>query len=202
MLAVIDDQRRRTMRWVNHSYAVLLLTWAAAWFVAFGAVWSAQDGGGNPWLRVPTAPAWIVFGVAIVTGIVISVVVGVASGRSVRGPSRLAGAMYGWSWSLSMFSAGLLLGGVARAGAAPEVMAVLSPAIFVLLVGVLYLAGGALWRSPVQYALGVVMIGTTVVATFVGAPTHNLIYATVGPAAMLVVAILVLRGVLPAEGRR
>ncbi|MBF0700895.1 hypothetical protein IR074_03080, partial [Lactobacillus murinus] len=91
---------------------------------------------------------------------------------------------------------------VQRTGADAAVMAVLSPAIFVLLVGVLYLAGGALWRSPVQYALGIVMIATAIVASYAGTPTNYLVYATVGPLAMPIVATLMLRGVIPAEGSR
>lgn len=202
MLALMQRQQRRTAHWLNRSYATMLITWAAAWIIGFAAIWSAAEGGGNPFFRVPTAPAWIVFGVALVTGAVVSIVVGVRSGAGVRGPSRLAGALYGWAWSLSMFGAGLLLGAVQRAGADAEVMAVLSPAIFALLVGVLYLAGGALWRSPVQYALGIVMIATAVCASYAGAPMNYLVYATVGPVAMLIVATLMLRGVIPAEGAR
>lgn len=202
MLALMQRQQRRTAHWVNRGYAIMLITWASAWIIGFGAIWSATAGGGNPFFRMPTALAWAVFGVALVTGAVVSIVMGIRSGVGVRGPSRLAGAMYGWAWSVSMFGAGLLLGAVQRAGADAEVMAVLSPAVFALLVGVLYLAGGALWRSPVQYALGIVMIATAIGASYAGAPTNYLVYATVGPAAMLVVAILMLRGVLPAEGSR
>ena len=202
MIALMQQQRRRTAHWANRSYATMLITWAVAWIVGFGAIWSAADGGGNPFFRVPTAPAWIVFGAAIIGGIVVSTVAGIRSGAGVRGPSRLAGAMYGWAWTLSMIGGGMLVGAAQRAGAGAAVMAVVSPAIFVLLVGVLYLAGGALWRSPVQYALGVVMIGTAVGASYAGAPTNYLVYATVGPVAMLIVAALMLRGILPAEGAR
>lgn len=202
MLALMQDQRRRTLHWVNRGYAGMLLTWAVAWAVGFGALWSAEEGGGNPFFRIPTGPAWVVFGVVLLAGIAVSAVAGVRSGAGVRGPSRLAGTLYGWAWALTMTGAGLLVGAVERAGADPQVMAVLSPAVFVLLVGVLYLTGGALWRSPVLYALGVVMIATALAASYAGTPTNYLVYATVGPAAMLVVAVLMLRGVLPAEGSR
>ncbi|QLD12737.1 hypothetical protein [Microbacterium oleivorans] len=202
MLALMQQQRRRTVHWANRSYATMLITWAAAWAIGFGAIWSADVGGGNPWLRIPAAPAWIVFGVATVSAIVVSVVAGVRSGVGTRGPSRLSGAMYGWSWTLSMTGAGLLIGAIQRTGADATTMAVTTPALFVLIVGILYLAGGALVRSPVQYALGIVMIVTAIVASYAGTPTNYLVYATVGPLAMVVVATLMLRGVIPAEGRR
>jgi hypothetical protein len=44
------------------------------------------------------------------------------------------------------------------------------------------------------------MIATALGASFAGSPTHYLVYATVGPVAMLVVAALMARGVLPSEG--
>ncbi len=202
MLALMQTQRRRTQHWANRTYAVMLVTWSLSWFVGFGALWSGEGIGANPALSIAEPVAWIVFGSSLLIGIVVSIVAGVRSGAGLRGPSRTAGALYGWSWTLSMVGAGLLTGAVRRAGASAETMAVVSPALFVLLVGVLYLAGGALWRSPVQYALGIVMIVTAVIASYAGTPQNYLVYATVGPLSMMVVAVLMLRGVIPAEGRR
>lgn len=200
MLDLIDEQRRRTQRWELRTYVVMLVAWAVSWAVGFGALWSAETAGGNPWLRIPDAVSWVVFGVLIAAAIVVSIVAGIRAGTSTRGPSRLSGALYGWSWTISMVGAWGLLTALRRTGISEEAMSVLAPAMFILLVGVLYLAGGALWRSPVQYALGVVMIATTVVASFVGTPTHYLIYATVGPLAMLAVAVMMARGLLPSQG--
>jgi len=199
MLELMREQRRRTQRWTMRNYVLMLVIWAVAWAVGFLAVWSAETTGGSPWPRIPQPVAWTVFGVVILGAIVFSIVAGIRSGAGVRGPSRLSGMLYGWSWSVSMLGAWLLLTALQRAGLPPEAMSLLSPAVFVLLVGVLYLAGGALWRSPAQFALGIVMIATAVGATFAGAPTHYLIYATVGPIAMLVVAVLLARGVISAE---
>ena len=199
MLNLMRDQRRRTQRWELRLYVVMLVAWAVSWGIGFGALWSAESTGGNPWLRIPDAVAWAVFGGLLVAAIIISIVAGVRSGTAVRGPSRLAGALYGWSWTISMVAAWGVLTAVRRAGLSDSAMSVLAPALFILIVGVLYLAGGALWRSTVQYALGVVMIVTVVGASFAGAPTHHLIYATVGPAAMLTVAVMMARGVFTTQ---
>lgn len=181
--------------------SLMLITWAASWAVGFLALWSAETIGGSPWPRIPVTVAWPVFGIALVAGVVVSIAASIRSGMGVRGPSRLSGALYGWSWTISMVGAGFLLGAVQRTGASPELMAVLSPALFVLLVGVLYLAGGALWRSPAQYILGVIMIATAIGASFAGTPANYLVYATVGPVTMLVVAGLLLRGAIPVMGQ-
>lgn len=202
MLRVLREQERRTQRWSYGAYSIVLVVWALAWAIGFGALWSAETIGGSPWPRMPQQPAWIVFGVSIAVAIAVSIVIGARSGAGLRGPSKLAGAMYGWSWSISMVGASLILGAVQRAGLPPAVAGILAPALFALLVGVLYLAGGALWRSPAQFVLGCVMIATAVTASFAGGPTHYLIYATIGAGSMLIAAVLMARGILPSESAR
>lgn len=201
MFELMQSQRRSTQRKLLRGYTILLLVWAAAWAVGFGALWFGQGVGGADVLPAPVA--WSVFGACILGAIIWSIVTGVRSGASgIRGRSQLQGMLYGWSWTISMVGTWLLLMGVQRAGLSTEAAALLYPGAFVLMVGVLYLAGGALWRSPVQYVLGIVMIALVAIATFVGAPYHYLVYAIAGPIAMIVVAVLLARGVLPVEPRR
>ncbi|MFB7893480.1 hypothetical protein ACFC1I_14855 [Microbacterium sp. NPDC056044] len=201
MFELMQSQRRSTQSRLVRGYTVLLIVWAAAWAIGFGALWFGDGVGGVD--VIPAPISWTVFGVCILGAIVWSIVTGIRSGASgIRGRSRLQGMLYGWSWTISMIGTWLLLMGVQRAGLSPEAAALLYPGAFVLMVGVLYLAGGALWRSPVQYALGIVMIAVVVIATFVGDPYHYLVYATAGPLAMIVVAVLMGRGILPLEPRR
>lgn len=202
MLELLREQERRSQSQAHRLPALMLIAWAIAWAVGFLTLWSAAETGGNPWFRVPAEAAWAVYGASIAAAVVVSIISGIRIGVGVRGPSKLAGAMYGWSWTISTLGAGFLLGAMARAGVPSAVMGILAPALFALVVGVLYLAGGMLWRSPAQYALGCVMIATAIGASFAGAPTHNLIYGTVGSAAMLVMAVLLVRGILPFESTR
>lgn len=200
MLGLIDAQRRSTQSRLVRGYTWLLIVWAAAWAIGFGALWFAQDIGGVPVL--PPVAAWIIFGASLATAIAWSITAGVRSaGSGIRGGSQLQGAMYGWSWTISMVAAWLLIVGLQRAGLSQDLASLLYPGLFVMLVGVLYLAGGALWRSPVQYVLGVALIVIATAATFVGAPFHYLVYAVAAPLAMLVVAVLMFRGVLAHEPR-
>ncbi len=201
MFDLMESQRRATHRRLLRGYTVLLIVWAAAWAIGFTALWFGDGVGGADVLPAPVA--WTVFGVCILGAVVWSIVTGIRSGSSgIRGRSQLQGTLYGWSWTISMVGTWLLLMGVQRAGLSPEASSLLYPGAFVLMVGVLYLAGGALWRSPVQYALGIVMVVVVAIATFVGAPYHYLVYAIAGPLAMIVVAVLMARGVLPLEPRR
>lgn len=201
MLDLMNSQRRSTQSRLVRSYTQLLIVWAAAWAVGFGALWFGRDIGGVPLL--PLAVAWTVFGLSLAVAVAWSITAGVRSaGSGIRGGSQLQGALYGWSWTISMIAAWLLVSGLQRAGMSQELANLLYPGLFVMLVGVLYLAGGALWRSPVQYVLGIVLIAIAVAATFVGSPHNFLVFATAGPLAMLVVAVLMFRGILPHEPRR
>lgn len=201
MFALMQTQRRSTHRQLIRRYTVLLLVWAVAWGIGFGCLWLGREIGGVA--LIPTTLAWIIFGVCIAGAVIWSILAGVLSANDgIRGRSQLQGAFYGWSWTIGMVGVWLVSMALQRAGLSPELAALLYPALFVLMTGVLYLSGGALWRSPVQYALGVVMIIVAIAATWIGAPVHYLIYATVGPLAMVIVAILLVRGVLPHEPRR
>lgn len=199
MLSLMRTQQRTTQSRLVRSYTWLLVVWAVAWALGFGALWLAFAPA-EP--TVPPAFAWPIFGSLIIAAMVWSTVTGIRSASSgIQGRSQVQGAMYGWSWTIAMIGAGTLAAGVQRAGIDAEVSAVLFPGLFVIMVGVLYLSGGALWRSLVQYVLGIVMVGVAVTATFIGFPHHYLVYATVGPVAMLVVAFLLARGTLPHEPR-
>lgn len=200
MFDVMQSTRRRTQSLLTRVYTGLLFVWAGAWFLGFGALWLGDGIGGVD--VIPAPVAWIIFGVLIAVAIVWSIVAGVRSASAgIRGKSQLQGALYGNSWMISMMGGWLILAGLQRSGMPQETANLLYPAMFAFVVGILYLAGGAVWRSPAQYVLGIVMIAVVVVATFAGSPWHYLIYATAGPAAMIVVAVMMLRGVLPAEPR-
>ncbi|WP_235014716.1 hypothetical protein [Microbacterium sp. SLBN-154] len=199
MLRVMQSQQRMTQSRLVRSYVVLLVVWAAAWAIGFGVLYLSA----TPDPLVPAAAAWPVFAACIVVAIVWSITTGVRSASSgIRGASRVQGMLYGWSWTVAMVGASILLAGAQRVGLPADTAAVLYPGMFALVVGILYLGGGALWRSLPQYALGVVFIAVAGIATFLGTPVHYLVYAVVGPIAMLVVAVLLGRGVLPLEPRR
>lgn len=200
MFAVMQSTRRSTQSKLTRGYASMLFVWAGAWLFGFGALWFGTGIGGVDLL--PAVAAWIIFGVLIAAAIAWSIIVGIRSASSgIHGRSQLQGTLYGYSWTISMVAAWLIIVGLQKAGLSQELANVLYPALFVLLVGVLYLAGGALWRSPAQYILGIVMIIVAIVATFVGTPWHYLIYATVGPVAMIIVGFMMIRGIIPAEPR-
>ncbi|GAA1843567.1 hypothetical protein ACFQZV_11160 [Microbacterium koreense] len=193
MLELMEATRRKTVRQLTRRYALLFVVWAVAWAVGFFALWITSGVGALDIL--PPAAGWVIFIMALAVAVVWSTVVGIrAANDGISGRSQLQGALYGNAWTVSMIAAWLLILGLQRNGLPDDLAQLLYPAIYVFLVGVLYLAGGALWRAVPMFVLGVILIVVAVVATFIGTPTHYLVYATVGPAAMLVVAALMLWG--------
>lgn len=192
MLDLIDSTRRTTIRRLTRRYVLLYVVWAVAWAVGFGALWITQGVGALDVL--PTVLGWIVFAASLIIAIVWSAIVGIRAGSDgIRGRSQLQGMLYGFSWTISMIAAAMLIAGLQRNGLSQELANVLYPGLYVFLVGVLYLSGGALFRTVPMYIVGALLIVTAVVATFVGAPNHYLVYATIAPAAMLIAAVVMLR---------
>ncbi|WP_424466426.1 hypothetical protein [Pseudoclavibacter helvolus] len=199
MLALMRDQQRTTRTRLDRALYILLGTWAVAWFVGFQALWSAEDGGASPILRIPTATAFIIFGSLMIVGVIVSVVCGVSMGRGMRGRSNTAGTLYGFSWSISMMGAWFFAASLLRHVQDPALAPLLMPGIFVITIGVLYMAGAAMSRSGAQFALGVAVVVLAVVATALGAPTHYLIYSTAGPLIFVTFIVLLRAGVISSE---
>jgi len=63
------------------------------------------------------------------------VVTGTRAGRGVRGPSRMVGAMYGWSWTLGFSALAAVNIGVTRLGLPADAVTLLWSGSALLLVG-------------------------------------------------------------------
>ncbi|GAA1933597.1 hypothetical protein GCM10009775_26910 [Microbacterium aoyamense] len=193
MLALMDDARHSAARKLSNRYISLFVVWAVAWAIGFGILYITTGAGAFD--VVPTVVGWTVFAALIIGAIIWSTIVGIsAAGDGIRGPSQLQGMLYGLSWTITMFMAWLLIAGLQRNGLEGDLLQLVYPGVYVFLVGVLYLSGGAVFRAVPMYVLGGILIVVACVATFFGYPTHYLVYATVGPAAMLVVAALMAWG--------
>lgn len=157
--------------------AAIVATWGVVWLVGYLAVWSGETGG-NPWLRLPAGVEWWVLAGLIAAGVAISATLGVLMGRGRRGPSSRAGAMYGLSFGIGTVTLMLFDVALVRSGLTATQASLLFPGTFTLLIGALYLAGGT--SSRAQFVTGCALLAAVIVATFVGAPHHLLVYAIAG----------------------
>jgi hypothetical protein len=185
-LALIERQRREVHRRLGVNVALFYGPWGAAYLLGFGSVFLTYPTA-VPW-RLPGGVAAVITGVLFATAVVVSVVTGTRAGRGVRGPSRMVGAMYGWSWTLGFSALAAVNIGVTRLGLPADAVTLLWSGSALLLVGVLYLAGGALWQDRFQYGLGVWMLVTGAGSVLAGVPGNFAVLSLAGGGGLLLTA--------------
>jgi hypothetical protein len=131
-----------------------------------------------------------VFFALLATAVTITIVHSVRRSGGTRGPSARTGAMYGWAWTLGFVAYPFIISGVARADASPEVIALIANALACVVVGLMYLAGGAAFGDTGLYVLGLWILLVGGVATLAGIPGSYLVLATAGGGGFLVMAVV------------
>ncbi len=177
-LSIIERQQARTGQALSPDVALMNTVWGLAYLLGGTAYYLYRVGVLS---GVLTVVACVAIGAA---AIATSVVYSVRSAQGVRSAPELErrGAYYGFGWLI-----GLGLTGVLAYGAG---MPVLTPVLFVFVVGLLYLAGGAVWTDPLQYAGGAWIMLVAVAAIFVPSPAHILVLAVGAGGGMLVLGRL------------
>lgn len=184
-LAIIDAQRAVVRQKAEVDDRLILLTWGVAWLVGYLALYLTAKESGSP-----AVWAFAVFAGLLAAAVVATIVHTVRRTAGLAGPGSTSGAMFGLSWSIGFTGLALIMVGLMRAGISDVVASLLWNALPCLLVGVLYLAGGALWRSGILYGLGawIVLVGGG--ATIAGLPAMYLVMAVAGGGGLLVGAAL------------
>ena len=103
--------------------ALFFWPWGVAYLLGFGSIFLTY--GTYPLLPVANWVAAVITAVFFAAAMVVSVVCGARSGRGIHGPSRMVGAMYGWSWTLGFLG---LLGvniGLTRLGLSEDAVSLL-----------------------------------------------------------------------------
>jgi hypothetical protein len=185
-LALIERQQREVHRRLGVNVALFYGPWGAAYLLGFGSVFLTYPTAVP--LRLPGGVAAVITGVLFAAAVVVSVVNGTRAGRGVRGPSRMVGAMYGWSWTLGFCGLAAVNIGVTRRGVPADAATLLWSGSALLLVGVLYLAGGALWQDRFQYGLGVWMLVTGAGSVLAGVPGNFAVLSLAGGGGLLLTA--------------
>lgn len=98
--------------------------------------------------------------------------------------------MFGIAWSIGFFGQGLIVAGVAKAGASDEVVAIVANGAACLVVGLLYMGAGAIWRQIALYLIGTWMIATAAAASLVAMPAGYLVMSLAGGGGLLVGAVV------------
>ena len=183
LLALIAAQRETTRRRTSPTMAVIGTAWGLAWLAGYLVLYVTFDGVVSPWW------AFAIFAGLLVLAIVVTAVHTARRVSGIHGESATVGAMYGWAWVIGFTAAALIFASAARAGASPEMMAILTNGVSCLVVGLLYLAGGMLWREARMFALGAWIVLIAGFASLAGPPTTYLVMAVAGGGGFLVAAV-------------
>ncbi|MFF2268466.1 hypothetical protein ACFVTZ_09365 [Cellulosimicrobium cellulans] len=193
-LRLIREQQDRARDATEPDARLLFLAWGVAWLVGYLCLWaSAVHGGAGTGSMAGAQPEpwafWVFFSL-IAAAIAFTIVHTVTRTVGTRGVSARQGTLYGWAWTLGFVSYGFVLGGLARAGASEEVMALASNAFACVVVGLLYLGGGVAFCEQRLYAVGVWILLVAGVATIAGLPLTYLVMGALGGGGFLVMAVV------------
>ncbi|SDB90135.1 hypothetical protein SAMN05216410_0805 [Sanguibacter gelidistatuariae] len=165
---------------------VLFGLWGVAWLLGYLGLYLTANGslpGGRATpegVLTPAPLAFTVFALLIAGAMAATIVYSIRAGAGVQGVSSRTGAMYGWSWCIGFVGMSVILGGLVNAGASDEVIILAANALACLVVGIMYMAGGALWQDTRQYILGIWIIAVAAIALYVGLPNTYLVMAVLG----------------------
>jgi hypothetical protein len=190
-LAAIDAAQQHTTASLRPSPLGMFLPWGLGYLVGFGGVWLAVRG------VLPGAVVTVLLVLAAVVPLISTGVTVARSTRGVSGPSRRVGALYGWAWLLGFAALVAINIRVGLLGVPGPTLSLLWSGSALLVVGLLYLAGGALWNHVPQYVLGVWTLVTAVATVFVGYPANFAVLALAGGGGFIVLGVW-----LHVQGRR
>ncbi|WP_342023634.1 hypothetical protein AAE021_17905 [Arthrobacter citreus] len=180
-LAIVEDAEQSTRRQLNGNTALIYLLWGLAWIAGYGALEGSRRG----WLPLDPDSALIVLAAALLVATVTTVVLSMRSALGIRGHSAFQGGMHGASWAMGFLIMGILSMSIGRAVDDFWLRGMLINSTAVLIVGLLYVAGGTTFNDRRQCYLGLWLLGVTAAALLSG-PDHFLaVYLYLGAGGML-----------------
>ncbi|MEU4522105.1 hypothetical protein AB0F52_25715 [Amycolatopsis sp. NPDC024027] len=187
-LNLIAQQHRRTRRELGGGPARMLAAWALAWIVGWGFTYVTTLPGVG-------VPGWVAGGLVVpllfLGAVAYTTFTSIRTGRGIRGPSRTVGAMYGYGWALG--SIGLMVVDIritSFQALSTDQVSLLWTGTWLLLTGVMYLAGGMVWQDKLMYGLGAWMIVSAALSVLVGYPANFLVLTVCGGGGFLLGAIV------------
>ncbi len=184
LLALIAAERERTRRRTAPTLAVIGTAWGVAWLFGYLTLYVTFDGVSSPWW------AFTVFAGLLALAVVVTAVHISRRSAGLSGESSTVGAMYGWTWVVGFLAAFLLFAGAVQAGITPELMALLTNGVSCIVVGLLYMAGGTVWREWRMFLLGAWIAVVAGLASLAGAPVIYLVMALAGGGGFLLAALV------------
>ncbi|WP_326821930.1 hypothetical protein [Streptosporangium sp. NBC_01756] len=190
-LRLIEQQGSAAVHRLTPDPVPHYLAWGLAWLVGFGAFFLRQGLSGTPYVPVPDGVAMALLFGSMSLAMLVSSLTMWQLRSPVRGASQARGAMYGFAWFFGFFTMWVIALRFTPL-LAPAEVSLLWASLSMMVVAVLYMAGGAIWLVRPMFVFGAGLAVLNGVGTAAGPGWHSLLMA-VGAGGGSVVAGLMLR---------
>ncbi|MGW3324143.1 ABC transporter permease [Streptomyces virginiae] len=164
------------------------LSFGFAYVLGHGA--AAVSQGAAPLLDLPGWLPTTLLGGGLVVGIVLTTMAALRAQVGATAPEILSGRLLGVAWIAAFTALFLAVTGLTSVLEQPELQSVLWPAGSGLIVGLLYLAEGAVRRNLLHYGLGIWLALTSTAALWFASPGLYWVLAVAGGGAYVLGAAL------------
>ncbi|MFF5780260.1 ABC transporter permease [Streptomyces virginiae] len=164
------------------------LSFGLAYVLGHGTAAASQ--GADPLLDLPDWLPTTLLGGGLVVGIVLATLAGLRAQVGATAQEILSGRLLGAAWIAAFTALFLAITGLTSVLEQPELQNVLWPAGSGLIVGLLYLAEGAVRRDLLHYGLGVWLALTSTAALWFAAPGLYWVLAVAGGGVYVLAAAL------------
>jgi hypothetical protein len=188
-LRLIETQRGAAVRSLSPDPRLIYWPWGLAWGIGFGLLFLRHGPQEQVRVNLPDALPLITLYVLMIIAFVVSGMAGARANRQVSGDSASRGLKYGLSWFAGFAGVSVFCVHFGRLLSPPEV-GLLWAAASVGLVGVLYLAGSAIWQSRDLFVLGLWLTISNIAGVLAGPGWHALIISVAGGGGLLVAGLV------------
>jgi hypothetical protein len=175
-LRLIEQQRSATVKRLHGDPLLLYVPWGVAWLLGFTALFLHYGLDGVAYAPISRTQALTVLLAGIALAGAISMFGMVKMGAQVRGESSAKGMMYGYSWSIALVSMTVIAIRVSPLLPAEE-SGLLWGGGFMMIIAVMYMAGGAVWTYWPMFFVGVWAAVVNGAGLMLGAGWHALLTA-------------------------
>lgn len=189
--AVLDIESARVQQAFDVRLADQLGAWGIAWLVSLGLVW-LQVRGQDPY-RGPSTWVLIVLACSMIAAMFVTGDRVRRATAGVHGATARRGRLYGIGWGAGVSAGLFMVATVGVAGAGPAVIGVLVVTIQLLVAGLMYICGAALFGGRITLVLGCWLVALGALAGFAGPVGAAAIGAVGGGGGLLVAAGLAWR---------
>lgn len=184
-LRLIDNERAAVQRELTPDPRLTYVPWGLAWLVGHALMFLRYGPDGRVLVAMPAALPLIVLFALLVVALVVSTGAGIRAGRHVVGISSVQGMRYGLAWA-GGFAAVTVIGFRLNQVLPPPEVGLMWAALSVLVVGVLYMAGAAIWQSRDMFVLGAWITLVNIGGVLAGPGWHSLAICLPGGGGLLI----------------